>query len=801
MRRQARRFISVQRRGGLLRWLLPHSLRAQFAVALFAMAVLIIVGGGTAVFALHATSSAARQFSQERLARMQNAQDLQQRTQHIQLLADRMISTDSDPVAHQTYAQILVELDALDDLTARLAVGEDSSVLDLHQSSQLFRNSAHVIAHLREAMAVPGAADAARAATLASHREEMRAFAQAMMLSARERSDQLTREYQAAVLRVVDASNVSAYWVVAWLGFGLLAAWLIARVFLGQHVIARLQQVSRRLRDADEPTSSGATVPVEGDDEIGAMARAVEQFLCDRRQLAATRARLEVEQERLAAIIDNTADSIVVLQAGKVLQLNHAAERMFGIHTAQAVGQPGDALLPDFDWHPGKVPGITRDAVARNRSGEAIPVEVSLNPVASAEGGLTVLVIRDATLRKEAEQHLVAARDAAEAARATQAAFLANMSHELRTPLNAVLGYAQILELDKSLTAQQLRGIDTIRRSGEHLLALINDLLDLAKHDAGKLELCLGEVPLAECLRVTSDIVRVKAEEAGLSFVVDVAPDVPAKVIADEKRLRQVLLNLLSNAVKFTDRGEVVLSVRVVKSGTHHARLQFEVRDTGVGIREDQLEKIFRPFEQVGEVRHRTGGSGLGLAISRQLVQLMGGDIRVSSEPGHGTCFSFELDVGVVNAAAEEPAARHGAGGNGGARQRILIVDDLPANRQVLGDMLRPLGFEIDEAGDGQQALERAASIPPDLIIMDVEMPVMGGKQAMALIRDIPALRGVRIIAVSATVEADAVSVGPGLEADAFLAKPLDRERLLREIARQIGPRQILASTSVVQPQ
>ncbi|HJV95643.1 MAG TPA: PAS domain S-box protein, partial [Albitalea sp.] len=443
--------------------LVPHSLRAQFAVALLAMALLIVAGGATAVYALHATSTAARQFSEERLARMQNALDLQQRTQQIQLLADRMVATDTALVARQTYAQILIELDALDELTARLAVGEDESVLDLHQASQLFRNSAHVIAHMHDA------ADAAASATLASYREEMQAYAQAMTRSARERSDQLTREYQAAVLRVVDASNVSAYWVVAWLAFSLLAAWLIARVFLGQHVIARLQQVSLSLRSAAEPTDAQVQVPVRGDDEIGAMARGVEKFLSDRWQLAMTRKRLEQEQRRLAAIIDNTADSIVVLQAGRVLQLNHAAERMFGVHSAQAAGQPGDSLMPHFDWSPGGVPGITRDAVARHSSGESIPVEVSLNPVASEDGGLIVLVVRDATLRKEAEQHLIAARDAAEAARATQATFLANMSHELRTPLNAVLGYAQILALDRSMSEQQLRGLDIIYRSGEHL--------------------------------------------------------------------------------------------------------------------------------------------------------------------------------------------------------------------------------------------------------------------------------------------------------------------------------------------
>jgi CheY-like chemotaxis protein len=218
-----------------------------------------------------------------------------------------------------------------------------------------------------------------------------------------------------------------------------------------------------------------------------------------------------------------------------------------------------------------------------------------------------------------------------------------------------------------------------------------------------------------------------------------------------------------------------------------------------VGLSEDQFEKIFRPFEQVGDVRHRTVGSGLGLAISRQLVRLMGGDIRVRSEPGRGTQFSFELDLQVVRSAGDGPLERRIVGYEG-PRKRILIVDDMPANRLVLCDMLRPLGFDIAEAGDGKQALEQATSVRPDVIIMDLEMPVMGGTQAMARIHQVPALRDVRIIAVSATADADAVRVGPGLDADAFLAKPLDRERLLREVARQLGLEWTLASPSAVQP-
>jgi len=766
------------------RWM-PHSLRGQFAAALVAMGALVVAGGATAVYALRSTGEAAREASLERLALVEAAQELQQHTQQIQLLSDRMVAAESGEAMRRHYEQILRQLDDLDRLTAQLAVSDDASVLDLHMASQLFRNSAHVISHLREDASMGGAPEV-KAVALASYRDEMQAHALEMAGAAHEQSEQLTRAYQATVQRVVDASRVSAWWVVGWLAFSLLSAWLIVQRLLGRHVLARLQQVSRGLRSADVSAAS-TRVAVHGNDEIGEMARAVEQFLNDRHQLALTRARLEEEQQRLAAIIDNTADSIVVLQAGRVRQLNRAAERMFGLRQVEASGLLGDELMPGLDWQAPTLPGVALDATACSAGGRRIPVEVSLNRVAGGAGDLIVLVIRDATLRKEAEQHLIAARDAAVAARAAQAKFLATMSHELRTPLNAVLGYAQILELDASLSERQMLAAETIHRSGDHLLALINDLLDLAKHDAGKLELCLGSTALLECLRVTSDIIRVKSDQAGLLFRIDVEPDVPPAVLADEKRLRQVLLNLLSNAVKFTDQGEVVLSVRCVGEAIRdHATLRFEVRDTGVGMPQDQLEKIFQPFEQTGDARRRTVGTGLGLAISRQLVQLMGGDIHVASELGRGTVFSFELEFRLVPAPQASAMAEAEIVGYDGPRKRLLVVDDMAANRMVMRDLLQPLGFEIDEAGDGRRAVERARATHPDLIVMDISMPVMDGREAMALIHRIDALRHVPIIAVSASVEIGEVHFGPGRDAVAFLPKPVDREQLLREIACQL---------------
>ena len=783
------------RRAGWIDRLMPRSLRGQFAAALAAVAVMVVLGGATAVYALRSTGDAARQVSQDRLALVEAAQDLQQRAQLIQLMSDRMVAAESHEAAQRQYDRILVELDQLDRLTASLAVNDDASVLDLHMASQMFRNSAHVISHLSEDASV-GGAPAVRAMALANYREEMQGHALALASAARDQSEQLTRAYRVAVERVVESSRTSALWVAGWLAFSLLGTWLIARWLLGRHVLARLQLVSQGLRHAGE-AGAAQTLPslaVQGGDEISEMARAVEQFLSDRSQLALTRARLEVEQQRLSAIIDNTADCILVLQAGRVRQINRAAEQMFGMRQVQAGGMLGEELLLGLDWKAPTLPGVTLDARARGSDGRTIPVEVSLSPVPSGSD-LLVLVIRDATLRKEAEQHLIAARDAAVAARASQAAFLATMSHELRTPLNAVLGYAQILELDASLSERQMLAASTIRRSGEHLLALINDLLDLAKHDAGKLELCLAGTALRDCLRLTADIIQVKAEEAGLQFRVDIGPDVPTRVMADEKRLRQVLLNLLGNAVKFTDKGEVVLSVQGEPSPIRqHAKLRFEVRDSGIGMARDQLEKIFLPFEQTGDAQRRTVGTGLGLAISRQLVRLMGSDIEVDSEPGRGTAFTFVLDLRILQAG---PSAAESEFSSFDRPRRVLVADDFAANRLVMRDLLVPLGFEVVEAADGLRAVEMARETHPDLIVMDIAMPVMDGHQAMAAIRRIESLRRVPIIVVSASIDATELRIGPDSPASAFLPKPVDRESLLRELKRWLGAAPAVARNSV----
>ncbi|EGF93697.1 histidine kinase-, DNA gyrase B-, and HSP90-like ATPase family protein [Asticcacaulis biprosthecium C19] len=247
--------------------------------------------------------------------------------------------------------------------------------------------------------------------------------------------------------------------------------------------------------------------------------------------------------------------------------------------------------------------------------------------------------------KRQAEEarELAAARTAAEAASSAKSQFLANMSHELRTPLNAILGYAQLLK-SSDLSSQQLSAVKTIQHSGEHLLTVITDILDIAKVEAGRMELMPGGFDIRACALTVGQMVRVRAEDKGLSFSISIAEDVPQYVVADEKRMRQVLINLLGNAIKFTAAGEVRLSVTVVSAGEESARLCFAVSDTGVGIQADQLDSIFRPFEQAGNSISKSGGTGLGLSITHQIVKLMGGDIKVESEVGQGSCFTVEAE-------------------------------------------------------------------------------------------------------------------------------------------------------------
>ncbi|GAK54049.1 two-component hybrid sensor and regulator [Candidatus Moduliflexus flocculans] len=372
------------------------------------------------------------------------------------------------------------------------------------------------------------------------------------------------------------------------------------------------------------------------------------------------------------------------------------------------------------------------------------------------------------------------------------------MSHELRTPLNSILGYEQILEKADNLHDRQREGIRTIRESGEHLLTLITDILDMSKIEAGRMDVRPQEFHLHEFLKQIAKMIRVRAEQKRVSFVLGLDPMLPEYVASDERRLRQVLVNLLGNAIKFTDQGRVSLNVTCSNAEADRLLLRFEIADTGVGIASNDLSKLFEPFRQVGARRYAAEGTGLGLAISAKFIELLGGSLQVESEFGRGSRFWFELPVKTFSA-HEALAAEYFADdvkGYADTRRAILVVDDKAANRAVLVNMLEPLGFQMLEADDGVSGLEVALARRPDLILLDLRMPGMDGFEMARQLRSQPVGQALKIVAVSASVQGDIKQLSLDAGCDDFLGKPVMLDELLWMLAAQLGITWLMADQS-----
>ncbi|WP_013321475.1 PAS domain S-box protein [Gloeothece verrucosa] len=520
-------------------------------------------------------------------------------------------------------------------------------------------------------------------------------------------------------------------------------------------------------------------------------------------------AALEESQARFAGILDNANEAIISIDENQQITLfNHAAEKTFGYQAQEVIGQSFNLLLPsDYgEIHQqyintfakasqtAKQMGGRNPVFGRRQDGTAFLAEVSISKLVQRGKILFTAIVRDITERKQAEEALKQAKEAADNANRAKSEFLASMSHELRTPLNAILGFTQVLARNSALKEEEKTNLEIISRSGEHLLDLINDILEMSKIEAGRTTFNQSSFDLYRLLDSLEDMLRLRAEAKGLQLIFDSASDVPQYIQTDEGKLRQVLINLIGNAIKFTDEGGVTLRVKsggkVPLESPKMATITFEVEDTGPGIALDEIDNLFEAFGQTETGRKSNQGTGLGLPISKKFVELMGGEIRVSSVPGNGSLFAFDIQAQLAE--AKQIKKNHPEKKVMGLvphqpKYRILAVDDRLESRLLLVKLLTLMGFDVREATNGKEAVEIWEEWNPHLIWMDMRMPVMDGYEATRQIKS--SIRGQATVIIALTASAFEEDRAMVLSAgcDDFMRKPFREEMLWEKMAQHLG--------------
>jgi PAS domain S-box-containing protein len=525
-------------------------------------------------------------------------------------------------------------------------------------------------------------------------------------------------------------------------------------------------------------------------------------------------------EENYRTIFESSYDGIVVFnpETGSILDANEKFCQIFGlsriaiseisfnqlslaeypyteIEFYQRIKEAKTGEIQRFEWR------------SKEHSGHVFWSEIILKRTGLGGKERILGIVRDIRDRKQAEEQLQQAAEAAQIANKTKSLFLANMSHELRTPLNAILGFTQVMSRHSDITPEQREYLNIINRSGEHLLELINDVLSMSKIEAGQVSFSANFFDLYQLFNDLESMLKTKANRSGLKLTIEREKNLPQYIKTDEKKLRQVLINLLGNAIKFTEKGSVTLRVKRKRDEMRAKEdipaqnllssslfLQFEIEDTGMGISPVEVEALFKPFLQTESGRKSLEGTGLGLAISREFVKLMGGDITVFSEVGKGSIFSFEIEATLSQSdeiIPKHPLTRVIGLAPNQPSYRILIVEDKVENRKLLVQLLKPLGFEVREAVNGLEGITVWQNWHPHLIWMDMRMPVMDGCEATRRIKSTPEGQNTVIIALTASAfEEDRINV-LNAGCNDFVGKPFREEFFFEKIAEYLGVRYI----------
>ncbi|MES9898374.1 MAG: ATP-binding protein [Sedimenticola sp.] len=513
----------------------------------------------------------------------------------------------------------------------------------------------------------------------------------------------------------------------------------------------------------------------------------------------------------MAAVMDNVADGIVACDENGMLSLFNRATREF--HGVDQKNLPPDQWADQYDLYlaDGKTP-MQMEEIPLYRAfkeNEVKDVEMVIAQkhgndhfmLASGKALLdesgnklgAVVSMHDITDQKKYEALLLFSKEEAEAANRAKSIFLANMSHELRTPLNAVLGFSSMLARNPEATRDQQEKLEIINRSGEHLLSMINDVLDLSKIDAGGMDLEPKAFDLHQLLQEISKMFEMRAQSRDLSFTLELDPNLARYIKADPGKIRQVLINLLGNSAKFTQEGGFALRVNTapIENAPGMVTLKIEIEDSGPGIPPEQLDRIFEPFVQAGHSPTKVKGTGLGLAITKSYLELMGDDIRVESTVGKGTLFQIELPValaeadGVKSVSATLPEVTGLEPGQ--TEWRILVVEDNPENRLLLISLLNQAGFKVQEAENGEEAVSQFKQWQPHFIWMDMRMPVLDGFGATTQIRALPGGDQVKIVAITASAFKEQRKSILDAGCDEVLHKPFQAHEIFDCMKKHLG--------------